>query len=164
MINLGLSPNQDVLPSNSLVLVLDSNLTKPLLKYSLEVKPHLFFPFSSKNLVPLANTITGLHPMYLVFQPEVLVKFYQLSLEDSLLRWGDKLWPLLKSWDGIFFFIAKNNVQDLRELFWLWQKKHTHVCFKDKYDLSKLVIWYIFKMRLQKLCFYLFVLQSLNKR
>jgi len=44
---------------------------------------------------------------------------------------------LLKSWDGIFFFIAKNNVQDLRELFWLWQKKHTHVCFKDKYNLSE---------------------------
>jgi len=135
MVNLGIVNNLNLLPPNTLWVNLKKHTqVESILEINKNLTTLNFF-FNPENNFgeSFYSLLKGLKANQIALNPTYLVPIYNLSLEDSLLKWGETIFPFFKNWDGTLYFEVKNFC--LQNTFKKWSKKFTHVCFKNKYNL-----------------------------
>lgn len=65
-----------------------------------------------------------------------LIQIFRLPLDRALEKWGELIWPM-NPCNCVIYFKAGQDLEILQQIFALWVKKHTNVCFRSKYDLTR---------------------------
>ncbi|MFW5730599.1 MAG: hypothetical protein ACOCV7_03020 [Desulfonatronovibrionaceae bacterium] len=65
-----------------------------------------------------------------------LIQVFRLPLDRALEKWGETVWPM-NPCNCVLYFKTGQDREILQQIFAMWVKKHTNVCFRSKYDLSR---------------------------
>lgn len=59
-----------------------------------------------------------------------------LGPENALVQWGDKFWPGYRE-DAIVYLLLEEKKDLGSKMARIWDRNHTHVCFRPRYDLTE---------------------------
>ncbi len=84
----------------------------------------------------LADCLQKLHWQNWGLDVHSILTAYGSGSQEELQKWGDKFWPVYRS-DAVVYLLGKGQDPLCRKLALDWDHSNTHVCMREKYDLTR---------------------------